>query len=97
MYVWSIGMIVLRSTKALVFTCALVVMTPATANARDASGSGQEALSERASPSERYAAPSFAIAPRTIGVTFGSNYFDRSANAGPPQRGRAYNVRRKDS
>ncbi len=41
--------------------------------------------------------PTFAIAPRTIGLTFGSNYFDRSAYAGPPQRGRAYNVRRKDS
>ncbi len=41
--------------------------------------------------------PSFALAPRTIGISFGANYFHRSAYAGPAQRGRAYNVRRKES
>jgi hypothetical protein len=41
--------------------------------------------------------PSFAIAPRTIGISYGSSYFDRSAVSGPNQRGSAYNVRRKPS
>ncbi len=41
--------------------------------------------------------PSFALAPRTIGISFGANYFHRSAYAGPAQRGRAYNIRRKAS
>ncbi len=41
--------------------------------------------------------PTFALAPRTIGISFGANYFHRSAYAGPAQRGRAYNVRRKES
>jgi hypothetical protein len=41
--------------------------------------------------------PTFAIAPRTIGITLDANFFDRSAYAGPAQRGNAYNVRRKSS
>lgn len=88
-------MIFLRSATALAFTYALVATAPVAANALDVNSNG--ASSERVNTSERFAAPSFAITPRTIGVTFGSNYFDRSANAGPAQRGRAYNVRRKDS
>ena len=41
--------------------------------------------------------PTFALAPRTIGISFGANYFHRSAYAGPAQRGRAYNIRHKAS
>lgn len=41
--------------------------------------------------------PTFAIAPRTIGITLDSNYFTRSAYAGPAKRGHAYHVHRKPS
>ena len=90
-------MVLLHSAKALVMGCALVALTPISTSAREANRPGKEGSRESAASSERFAAPSFAIAPRTIGVTFDSNYFDRAAYAGPPQRGRAYNVRRKDS
>ncbi|MEQ1695142.1 MAG: hypothetical protein ABL901_04800 [Hyphomicrobiaceae bacterium] len=39
--------------------------------------------------------PTFAIAPRTIGIMLDANYFARSAPAGASHRGHAYNVRRK--
>ena len=39
--------------------------------------------------------PTFATAPRSYGEAFGPNYFERSSYAGPAQRGRAYNVRRR--
>ena len=37
----------------------------------------------------------FAITPRTIGLTFGPQYFERTSQAGPAHRGRAYNVKRR--
>ena len=89
-------MILLHSAKALAIACTLISLSPAT-SAREAMRPGKHASRGSELSSERFAAPSFAIAPRTIGVTFGSNYFDRSAYAGPSQRGRAFNVRRKDS
>jgi hypothetical protein len=43
------------------------------------------------------AQPTYAIAPRSIGITYGPHYFERQAYAGPARRGQAYNVRRRTS
>lgn len=44
---------------------------------------------------DRVHPPTYAIAPRSLGLTYGANYFEREAYAGPAKRGQAYHVRRR--